>query len=56
MQIVRRELIEDVLENVDEDHIPDEHQATLDMVSEEGITDGDDEDGSGEEDESYISK
>jgi len=52
MQTVRNELVEDVLEDVDEDHIPDEHQATLDMVSEEGVADGGDGDGSDDEDDS----
>lgn len=43
-QTVRDTLVEDVLNDVDEDHIPDEQQATLDMVSEEGVANGGDVD------------
>jgi hypothetical protein len=65
-QTVRDQRVEDVLDDVDEDHIPDEHQATLEMVpdealdnngdeSERGVGDGEDDDeeseGAGVEDE-----
>lgn len=47
---VRDARVEEVLEDVDEDHIPNEHQSTLDMVSEEGVSDGDEEGESGDDD------
>ncbi len=51
-QTVREKRVEEVLEDVDEDHIPDEQQATLDFdFEEEGVADGGDGRGEGEEDE-----
>ncbi len=53
---VRDQRVEVVLDDVGEDHIPDEQQATLDMVSDEALTNGGDNDeevvgdGEGEED------
>lgn len=49
---VRDQRVEEVLADVDEDHIPDEQQATLEMVSDEAMANGGDEvvsDGEGEE-------
>lgn len=37
IQTVREERVEEVLDGVDEAHIPDEKQATLDMVSDETL-------------------
>ena len=37
---LRKESVEDTLADVDEDHIPDEHQATLDMVDDETVANG----------------
>ena len=55
VQTVRDQRVEEVLDDVDEDHIPDERQTTLDMVSDEALAnDGDEEvvdDGEGEEDD-----
>ncbi len=55
-QAVRNQRVEEVLDDVDESHIPDEQQATLDMVSDEALANGGDEDesdiGDGEVDES----
>lgn len=53
--IVRDQRVEEVLDDVDEDHIPDEQQATLDMVSDEALANGGDNDeevvgGEGDED------
>lgn len=48
MQTVRRDPV-DMLKDVDEDLIPDKQQAIWDMISEEGIADGGDEDKSDDE-------
>lgn len=47
-QSVRDKRVEEVLSDVDEDHIPDERQATLDMVSDEALANGGDEEESEE--------
>lgn len=44
IQTVRDQRVEEVLDDIDEDHIPDERQATLDMVSDEALANGGDED------------
>ena len=46
-QTVRDQRVEEVLDEIAEDHIPDEEQATLDMVSDEDVANVDDK---GEED------
>ena len=55
VQTVRDQRVEEVLDDVDEDHIPDERQTTLDMVSDEALANDVDEgvvdDGEGEEDD-----
>ena len=43
VQTVRGERVEEVLNDIDEAHIPDEQQATLDMVSNEAVANGGDE-------------
>jgi len=47
IQTVRTQRVEEVLDDVDENHIPDEQQATLDMVSDEALANGGDEDEGG---------
>lgn len=44
IQTVRGARVEEVLNDVDEDHIPDERQATLEMVADEGVANGGEED------------
>lgn len=53
IQTVREENVADVLEDVDEEHIPDERQSTLDMVNDEAVSNGrgNEEDADGEDDE-----
>jgi hypothetical protein len=48
IQTVRNERVEEVLDDVEEEHIPDERQATLDMVSDETLANG------GREDEETV--
>lgn len=50
-QSVRDKRVEEVLRDVDENHIPDERQATLDMVSDEAVANGGDDEEESEENE-----
>lgn len=42
-ETVRKERVDSVLEDINEDHIPDEQQSTFDMISDESMADGGDE-------------